>query len=148
MSKALYAVINPVVKFVLGSPIHGLMSHNTMLLEFKGRKSGEHYTLPVSYHATNGGVSCFTDKSNLWWRNLQHGDNVQVTLRGRRIVGVPTVLADGSSQVQVALRDFLIATPRDAPHAGVAFDAGGQPNASQVVEASKKLVFISIELRK
>ena len=67
MSKALYSVINPVVKFILSSPLHGLMSRNTVLLEFKGRKSGEIYTTPVSYHATNGHIQCFTDKANKWW---------------------------------------------------------------------------------
>jgi len=147
MSKALYSLINPVVSFVLRSPLHGLMSHNTVLLGFKGRKSGKTYTIPVSYHATNGHLHCFTDRSNQWWRNLRYGDEVQLTLRGHRVAGKPAVHTGGASEVQTALRDFLIATPRDASHAGVAFDADGQPVASDVVEASKHLVFISIELR-
>ena len=147
MSKTLYTMINPVVKFVLRSPIHGLMSRNTVLLELKGRKSGKIYTTPVSYHAApNGQVHCFTEKQNKWWHNLREGDELRLTLRGRDLVGKPTVLVDGSPQVQAALSDFLVATPRDASHAGVAFDADGQPVASDVVEASKSLVFISIQL--
>ena len=78
--------------------------------------------------------------------NLLHGDPVELTLRGRRLVGKPTVLADGSAQVQAALCDLLIASPRDATHAGVKFDADGQPVAADIAEASKRLVFISIEL--
>ena len=147
MSKALYSVINPVVKFILSSPLHGLMSRNTVILEFHGRKSGKIYTTPVSYRATNGGLHCFTDSANKWWRNLQGGDEVGVTLRGRKRKGKPSVLADGSEKVQTALRDLLIASPRDVAHAGVAFEADGQPVPSDVVEASKSLVLISIELR-
>ncbi len=147
MSKLLYSVINPIVKFVLRSPLHGLMSRNTVLLEFKGRKSGKSYTIPVSYHATGGQIHCFTEKTNQWWRNLRHGDEVQLTLYGRKVVGTPSVLVDGSAQVQDALAEFLIATPRDASHAGVAFGGDGRPVASDVVEASKHLVFISIELQ-
>ncbi len=147
MSKALYSVINPVVKFILNSPLHGLMSRNTVLLEFRGRKSGKTYTTPVSYRATNGHLHCFTDKANKWWLNLQGGDDIGVTLRGRKMTGKPSVLADGSAQVHTALRDLLVASPRDAAHAGVAFDAAGQPVTSDVIEASKGLVFISIELR-
>jgi len=147
MSKVLYSLVNPVVSFVLRSPFHSLMSHNTVLLEFKGRKSGKTYTTPVSYHAANGHLHCFTEKNNQWWRNLRSGDEVELTLRGRRVVGKPAVLTDGSPKVQTALRDFLIATPRDASHAGVAFDAGGRPVASDLVEAGKRLVLISIRIR-
>ncbi len=117
MIKALYAVINPVVKFILISPLHRLMSHNTVLLESKGRKSGKTYSTPVSYHVTDGHVHCFTDKNNRWWHNLRHADEVGLTLRGRKRVGKPSLLADG------------------------------RPVASDVAEASKGLVFISIEVR-
>ena len=147
MNKALFSVINPIVKFILRSPLHGLMSRNTVLLEFKGRKSGKTFSTPVSYRDTNGRVHIFTDKSGKWWHNLRDGAEVRVTLRGRDFVGKPTVLAEASPQVQAALTEFLIATPRDASHAGVAFDADGRPVASDVVDASQSLVFISIELR-
>ena len=70
MSKALYTVINPGVKRILGSPLHRLMSRNAVLLEFKGRKSGKTYTTPVSYRAVNGHLHCFTEKTNKWWHNL------------------------------------------------------------------------------
>jgi len=147
MSKTLYSVINPVVKFILSSPLHGLMSGNTVLLEFKGRKSGKIYTTPVSYRATNGHLHCFTDKANRWWLNLQGGDDVGITLRGRKMTGRPSVLTDGSAPVQAALHDLLVASPRDASHAEVGFDADGRPVASDIARASTRLVFISIELR-
>jgi hypothetical protein len=35
---------------------------------------------------------------------------------------------------------------RDAPHAGVKFDADGQPLAADVAEASRRLAFISSEI--
>ena len=147
MSKTLYSVINPVVKFILNSPLHGLMSRNTVLLEFKGRKSGKTYMTPVSYHATDGHLHCFTDKGNKWWHNLEGGDDLRVTLRGRPMTGQPTVSVDGSARAQAALHDFLIASPRDAKHAGVELDSNGQPVAADVARASQELAFISIELR-
>ena len=147
MSKILYAVINPVVKKILGSPFHGLMSHNTVLLEFKGRKSGKAYSTPVSYRETNGNLHCFTEKTNKWWHNLRGGNEIKVMLRGQKVTGTPFVLTDGSEKVQAALRDLLIASPRDASHAKVGFDSNGQPVAADVERASKSLVFITIELR-
>ena len=70
MNKKLFAIINPVVRLILRSPLHGLMSRNTLLLEFTGRKSGKLYTMPVSYHMVSSQVRCLTGKSNVWWRNL------------------------------------------------------------------------------
>lgn len=62
MSNLLYKVINPIVKGLLRSPLHGLMSKNTMLIEFKGRKSGRMFTTPVSYHIEGDRVHCFTSQ--------------------------------------------------------------------------------------
>ena len=41
--------LNCVMKFVLRSPLHGVVSKKIMLLTFTGRKSGKRYTIPVSY---------------------------------------------------------------------------------------------------
>lgn len=40
---------NPVVIWVLRSPFHGLMSGSTMLLSYKGRKSGRTYVTLINY---------------------------------------------------------------------------------------------------
>ena len=146
MNKRLFAIINPIVKTVLRSPLHGLMSRNTMLLEFTGRKSGKPYCTPVSYYMANDTVRCVTDKGNQWWRNLVNVDAVDVIVKGRRITGKPVVAPAGSAEVQAALCDLLVASPRDAAFAGVGFDSSGQPAAEDVVRASNTLVLISIEL--
>ena len=48
MSNLLYGLINPAVCSLLRSPLHGLMSKNTLLLEFTGRKSGRLLSTPIS----------------------------------------------------------------------------------------------------
>lgn len=146
MNKTLYSVLNPMVKVVLGSPLHRLMSGNTALLEFRGRKSGKTYKMPVSYHETGQGVHIFTEKSNVWWRNLQGGDDVKLRLRGQDHTGRPRVEVETSAQKREALAAFLVATPRDAAHAGVSFDADGRFSASDIAEASERLVHVVIDL--
>ncbi len=148
MSKTLYTVINPVVKFILTSPLHSLMSRNTVLLEFTGRKTGKTYTTPVSYYEANGTLYCVTEKTNLWWKNLQDGHEIQVTWRGQKRSGTPSVVADGSTAVATALNELLLASPRDAAHAGVTLDRQGKPDAAEVAAASKTLVLITIEVAK
>ena len=41
MANTLYRLINPHVRALLRSPLHGLMSRNTLLLSFNGRKTGK-----------------------------------------------------------------------------------------------------------
>jgi hypothetical protein len=43
---------NPIVSWLLRSPLQGLMSSSTMLITFAGRKSGKTYTTPVNYVGT------------------------------------------------------------------------------------------------
>ena len=82
-------VVNVLVKFILRSPLHGLMSKNRMLLTYQGRKSGKVYTIPVSYFREGESIVCFTDSS--WWKNLRGGAPVRMRLSGRDVVG----MADG-----------------------------------------------------
>lgn len=147
MSSALYAVINPVVKLLLGSPLHGVMSNNTMVLEFTGRKSGNTYSTPVSYYQEGDQVHCLTGKDYKWWRNLAGGNEVRLTLRGKSVVGRPSVIADDGPPLRRALHDFLVAVPRDAKFAGVRLDKEGQPNNEDIEKASPSLVSISITLQ-
>ena len=145
MSAGVYKIINPIVKTILRSPLHSLMSRNTLLIEFEGRKTGRALSTPISYHAVGGRVSCFTSRSYPWWRNLVANADVTVRLKGCSLNGHANVTESESIQIVSALRDFLIAVPRDAAHAGVLLDQDGQPIESDLIEASKRLVHISIE---
>ena len=40
---------NPMITWLLRSPLHGLVSKSIMLITYKGRKSSKEYTTPVNY---------------------------------------------------------------------------------------------------
>ena len=42
-------IYNALMKSVLRSPLHGMVSKNFMLITFTGRRSGKVYTTPVNY---------------------------------------------------------------------------------------------------
>ena len=58
-----YKLLNPPVKRLLRSGLHGLTSKNTLLLEFTGRKSGRALSTPISYYLKDGAAHCFTTHS-------------------------------------------------------------------------------------
>src|SRR5512133_3209379 len=78
---------NPVVRFILRSPLHGLMSKDVMLITYCGQKSGKEYTLPVSYledGATIFVIPGMPDKK-VWWHNILEDTPVEIRLRGKSI---------------------------------------------------------------
>lgn len=144
MSDLFFKVINPIVKILLRSPMHRVMSHNTVLLEFTGHKSGRSLSTPVSYVMRGNRIQCFT--SHPWWRNLRQGHEVTLVLRGQRKKGIPSVTVNEPEAIAAALAPFLIAVPRDAPHAQVAMDAQGQPDSADIERAARRLVLITVTL--
>jgi hypothetical protein len=144
MSDLFFKIVNPIVKTLLRSPLHRAMSHNTVLLEFTGHKSGRSLSTPVSYVMNGDEVQCFT--SFPWWRNLRQGNEITLILQGKRRKGIPSVTVNEPAAIARALKPFLVAVPRDAPHAEVALDATGQPNSADIERAAQRLVLVTIRL--
>ena len=91
LPKWMFGVLNPVIKALLRSPLHGLLSHELMVLSFTGRKSGKQYAVPVSYLQRDNRLyfSCLAG----WWQNLP-GAQVTVRLRGQDRHGTAARIAD------------------------------------------------------
>lgn len=142
MSKLMYKMINPPIKLLLQSPLHGVMSSNTLILEFKGRKSGRTMSTPISYVQTADAIHCFTGKPNIWWRNLRGGDPAKLLIKGRRVTATPEVVLDDSVVLEQALDAFLRAVPRDAPHSNVRLAADGTPNMADIQNVVSDLVLL------
>ena len=87
-----WRIINPVTIAIAKSPLHFLISQNLVVLNFKGMKTGNHYSLPVSYYENPpGNLSCVTDRPNVWWRNLLHATNIKILYKGRLTDALVTI---------------------------------------------------------
>lgn len=78
---------NPLVIWLLRSPLHGAMSRSTLLLTFTGRKSGRIYTTPVNYVSNGDELLVVGSRGHSWWKNLRGGAAVTVRVRGRDMRG-------------------------------------------------------------
>lgn len=80
---------------ILNSPLlHKLASKNVLLIAFVGKKSGNHYTIPVQYLQDGQTIWImvgFPEKKK-WWRNLIGGVPVNLCLRGEWVSGEAVVL--------------------------------------------------------
>ena len=63
--------VNAAMRFILRSPLHGMVSKTITLITFTGRKSGKTYSTPVSYSQKGSQVTIFTHGE--WYKNLAAG---------------------------------------------------------------------------
>jgi deazaflavin-dependent oxidoreductase (nitroreductase family) len=132
------------MKFVLRSPVHGMVSKSLLLITFTGRKSGKTYTTPVSYSQYGDRVYIFTHAG--WWKNLRCGAPVTLHIRGRDLRGLAEPVAEDKQTVAAGLTEHLRKVPSDARYYGVTFDENKNPRAEEVEQAAQTVVMIRIRL--
>ena len=132
---------NPIMVWILYSPLHGMLSKFMMVLNYTGRKSGKHYQLPVGYKKTDGTLLTVSLKKRTWWRNMRGGAPVLVHLQGRDIPAIAEVVED-DKQVEQGLRDFIGGNPRDARMFGIKVETDGSLNLESLNRAVKERVIV------
>ncbi len=136
-------VVNSAMRFILRSPMHGMVSSSILLITFTGRKSGKTYSTPVSYSQRDDEVTVFTHAA--WWKNLRGETPVTLRIRGRDLQGLPEPVEDKQA-IAAGLADHLRRVPSDARYYGVTFDAAGNPRAEEVDKAVQTVVMLRFRL--
>jgi len=107
---------NPLVRGILRSPAHRLLSRSLIVLEYEGRTSGRAFAIPVRYAQTENArlVALAVDRAGKrWWRAFVEPRRAVVVHRGSRQVVVGT-LAEGSLREE-ARATYVARYPRSAP---------------------------------
>ena len=143
----LWRLINPLVVFILRSPLHFLASKNLIFITFQGRKSKKTFNIPVSYHREGNNLIALTLKQNLWWKNLKMLNRTQITLLGKKEdVGI-TIVDQDTQFIKEKMRELIIEKPIDAYFAKVKLDNNKLPVEEDLVEASHKHIVLKFTLK-
>jgi deazaflavin-dependent oxidoreductase (nitroreductase family) len=129
------AILNPVAKVILRSPMHRVMSRRLLLITFPGRRSGKHYTTPISY--VQQGHTLLLGVGGPWWKNLRGGVPVQVRLRGKTYAGRAEAWTDEASMTRV-YRIILAHNPTQARFMGITNTSDGQPDSRDIQRALQR----------
>lgn len=74
---------NKLMKWALTTPgLQAWVGRQVALLGFSGRRSGQSYTIPVSYQRDGDTVTVVTKKVRRWWRNFETPAEVELRLIG------------------------------------------------------------------
>jgi len=136
--------VNRAMKFVLRSPVHGMVSKTVLLITFTGRKSGKTCTTPVSYSQSGNQVYIFSHAN--WWKNLCGGAPVTLRIQGREFQGLAEPVAEDKQAIAAGLAAHLRKVPSDARWYGVTFDDHGNPSTAEVEKAVQSVVMIRVQL--
>ncbi|MFZ6026986.1 MAG: nitroreductase/quinone reductase family protein [Chloroflexota bacterium] len=136
--------INNTIKFILRSPLHGILSKNFLLINFVGRKSGKTFTTPVSYSRDGNYLYVFTHAT--WWKNLQPTTPITLRLRGKDVQGLPEPVVEDKKAVAAGLMAHLRRSPYDASFYGVTLDKDKNPRPDEVEVGAQTTVMIRIAL--
>jgi hypothetical protein len=78
---AVLRVVNPLMCWLLRSPLGGPARKQLMVLRFTGRKSGRRYETPVAVHRVDDDLYALTGAG--WRLNFRGGADAEVLLDGR-----------------------------------------------------------------
>jgi hypothetical protein len=124
----LLRLANPVVRAVLGSPAHRLLSGGVLVLTYRGHRSGRAFRIPLRYATMPGGrIVALAVKADgkLWWRSFSQPAPATLLVRGVERV-VSGRLLQGEER-RAALRAYLARFPRAARPLGVRDGGGDEP---------------------
>ena len=78
----LITLMNPMMRVLLRSPLHGALDSAFLILHVIGRRTGRRYDIPVGYLNLDGRFVVVTQ--HRWRRNIRGGADIDVTHAGRR----------------------------------------------------------------
>jgi deazaflavin-dependent oxidoreductase (nitroreductase family) len=109
-------LVNPVVRTILCSSVHSLLSGSLLLLKYTGRRSGRRHSLPVMYLERNGELVVFAGqrRDKRWWRNFQPAAPVSVVLRRHSFEGRAEAMLDDDAASGMAWAAYGAKFPRAA----------------------------------
>jgi len=143
-------IVNPVVRIILRSPMHGLLSGSVLLITCTGRKSGKAYTLPVQYARDNHAIYIVPGNAEekTWWRNLRQCPDVRLWLKGENITGEAEVLenAEQTTMIIHGLSVFFHRFPTSSKNHNVRTDSNGQLNQGDIEREARSMVVVRVKL--
>lgn len=143
-------LVNPLIRLILRSPLGSVWGAAPLLITYRGRKSGQEYTLPVQYTLDGNTLYIIVGmpEQKTWWRNLRGGAPVQVTLHGKTRPGYALLLQPDTDREAMVrgMELYLERFPSMAGRHHVQGEADGRFNAADLEGAATGVRVIRVEM--
>ena len=141
---AMVKVVNPVLRAILGSPLHAIASKGLMVLHVRGRRSGRVYDVPVGRHELDRQLLTFG--GGTWRVNLRGGADLEVTIDGRRRRAHAVLEEDPDRVAEIFVRLLRGLGAGRAHRVGLKVNVDRQPTPDEVRAgtAGRAIVLITL----
>jgi hypothetical protein len=140
-------LINPIMRGLLNSPLHGILSDNIAILNFQGRKSGRKLSTPLSYTREDDLVRLLSSQNTHWWRNFRGSDApVELEIGRKKYSGTAHLLEGDSEELRESVKRFITALPRDARVYGIKLDGNKAPVEASIAAEAPRLKVVEVRL--
>ncbi len=136
-------LMNPLLRYGLRTPLGGNALKPFMVLNFKGRKSGRQFSIPVSAHVIDGQLYALANAG--WKANFRGGGPAEVVYDGKTRAMRGELIEDGAAVADLFHRCALAYGAAKAQRMmGLKFRDAGMPTLEQFRAAvdENKLVAI------
>ena len=143
-----FPALNRLMRILLNSPLHRLMSGSVMIIYFTGRKTGKRRATPVRYLTESDTcVVCLTGRETGWWPNFLEPRDVELQLAGRRIAARAHSRPNDTDRKSSVLRETLRRFPADAPYHGIVVKRGQEVAPAQFEAAVARDVVVLFDVQ-
>ena len=136
---------NPMMIWLLKSPLHGMISKGVMLVSVTGCKSGKVISTPTNYLRYGDTLWVISWRERTWWRNLRGVAKVRVLLAGKSVEGRGQVIEEEKAVAQ-SLFEYYKKVPQVAKYVQIGLDAAGLPVSADCERAAQMMVVVRIDL--
>jgi len=141
--------LNPLVAWVLRSPLHPLLSGGLVLLQVTGRRTGRRYWIPVGYQRDGDTLTVLVSRADRkqWWRNYRQAGPVELRLRGQTRHGRAQVVPAEDVAFRTAVERTFERLPFLGAQFGIRYDPRAGLSASQLETVASSGAVVAITLR-
>jgi hypothetical protein len=135
--ETLLKVMNPAVKLLLRTPLAGGLGRQMMVLNFKGRKSGRHFSVPVSAHKLDNALYALANAG--WTANFTEGATADVLHAGKTTQMRGELIRDPATVADLAHRAAQSYGAKTAQRImGLKFRDDSVPSLAEFTEAAQR----------
>jgi hypothetical protein len=138
--------VNRIVRAILRSPFHRVLSGRVLVLTFSGRSTGRVYALPLVYLEDDAAIYCCTlQTATRWWKNLLGSPQVRVLLRGEEHVATTEIVEDLEEKLRPLTRWLQKFRPVQKTY-GVSPGPDGDLDPDQVRRAADNAIVVRVRI--
>ncbi|HET6732855.1 hypothetical protein [Mycobacterium sp.] len=132
--EAIFRAVNPLVRFLLRTPLAGPLRKHMMVVSFNGRKTGRRYSIPLSAHQVDDDLYAIT--SAPWKFNFRDGATAEVLHEGKKTTMRGELIQDRAIVADVSRRCAeSYGVKRAQTMMGLKFRDGRIPTVDEFAEA-------------